>query len=84
MLTETLTGTTLTVGDGGLKYPMTITFRSAEATRKIELSTDGGIEFFQPILDVSTSTMQVVVVNAPLSRVKVTGAIGDTLHIEDN
>ncbi len=84
MRTEILTGTTLVLGDGGLHYPMTITLKSSDSTRKIELSSDGGTEYFQPAVDVTSTTMLVLTVASPISRIKVTGVANDTVIIEDN
>ena len=63
--------------------PMTITLKYASySTQKIELSTDAaGAEYFEPTYAVSTATMKVVTVGAPVSRVKFTGVAGNTWSI---
>lgn len=58
--------------------PSTITFKSSTAGRKIELSTDGGVEYFQPSYTNASATMLVVTLLAPVTHVKVTGSIADT------
>ncbi len=76
-----LTSTTKTVAMGAAPVPATATLKSSDAGRKIELSTDGGVEFFTPTLDVTSTTMQVLYIRAPVSHIKFTGAIGDTWSI---
>jgi hypothetical protein len=61
------------------KVPFTLTFKSAEAGRKIEVSTDGGIEYFIPVYDATSPTMLVTSILSPVSHIKVTGAISDKL-----
>lgn len=74
-----LTGTTLTEDVTGMAIPFTVTLKSAAGSRQIEFSTDSGIEYFVPVLDVTSATMLVATVLAPISHVKATGAINDTL-----
>lgn len=76
--TSTLTGTTLITALGGMKLPVTITLKSADVTRKIELSTDG-VEYFSPIIDISSPTMLVTTLNAPVVNIRVTGVVSDKL-----
>jgi hypothetical protein len=61
-----------------MQLPGSITLKSAAAGRLIELSTDGGTEYFAPAVDVQSGTMQIVVVNAPITHFRVTGAAADT------
>ena len=61
-----------------MQLPGSITIKSADASRLIELSTDGGTEYFVPPVDVQSATMQIVVVNAPITHFRVTGAAADT------
>lgn len=63
------------------RWPITLTLRSAAAGRKIELSTDGGIEYFTPTYDVSTATMINVGVTAPISHVRFTGVAADVWSV---
>lgn len=58
--------------------PATITLKSSAGGRLIELSTDGGIEYFTPSYDRSSVTMAVVTVTAPVSHVRLTGAANDS------
>ena len=60
-----------------MQLPGSITLKSA-AGRLIELSTDGGVEYFTPAVDVQSATMQILVVNAPVTHFRVTGAAADT------
>ena len=61
-----------------MQLPGSITLKSAAAGRLIELSTDGGVEYFVPPVDIQSGTMQIVVVNAPITNFRVTGAAADT------
>ncbi len=92
--TFTLTETTLliTCVPGASKpqnldvnVPFTISFFSDTVGRKIELSFDGGTVFHDMAsqLDLSVSTQLVLSVMAPVSNVKVTGDIGDTVIITE-
>jgi len=59
--------------------PVTVTLQSSDPTRKIEFSTNGGIEYFEPEIDVTTPTMIITHYDAPITDIKITGAIGDTV-----
>jgi hypothetical protein len=61
-----------------MQLPGSITLKSAVAGRLIELSTDGGTEYFSPLIDIQSATMQVVVINAPITHFRVTGVANDT------
>ena len=58
--------------------PSTITLKSADAGRKIELSTDGGVEYFTPAPTTTSATMQILVVTTSVSHVRITGAAAGT------
>jgi hypothetical protein len=60
-----------------MQLPGSITLKSAAAGRLIELSTDGGVEYFTPSLNIQSATMQIVVVNAPITHFRVTGTTND-------
>jgi hypothetical protein len=77
--TNILIATTYSCGMAGLTLPLTVTLKSSAATRKIEFSTDGGIEYFSPSIDVSSATMLVTHTLIPLTNIKVTGIANDTL-----
>lgn len=59
--------------------PSTITFKSTAANRKIELSTDGGAEYFIPTYDSVSTTQLVITLVAPVTHLKVTGNVNDVL-----
>ena len=62
--------------------PLTVTLKSSAAGRKIELSTDFGTEYFTPTPDTSsTTTMQIVTIDAPVTNVRVTGQANDRWYI---
>ena len=63
------------------KFPLTITLNTVDATKKIELSTDGGTLFFEPAYNTSHANQLVVVINAPVTHVKFTGNVADTYTI---
>jgi len=68
-----------------VNIPFTISFFSDTAGRKIELSFDGGTVFHDmaSLLDLSVSTQLVLSVMAPVSNIKVTGDIGDTVIVTE-
>lgn len=77
----TLDATTLKQGMGGYTFPMTITLNSAEAGRKIEISTNNEKSWDTLTPDVTAVDHISVAIFAPISNFKVTGAIGDTVDI---
>lgn len=77
----TLAAASETHGAASLPNPSIFTLKSSDASRAIQFSTDGGVEFFTPIYDVNSATMLVVATNAPLTNVKFTGAVNDTWRI---
>ena len=62
-------------------FPVTVTLDTVDASKKIELSTDGGTLFFQPTYNTSNASQLVVTIGAPVTHVKFTGAITDTYTI---
>lgn len=54
---------------------------TATASRKIELSADGGDEFFPVDYDVTTPTMLVLAIGTPISHIRFTGAPGETWSV---
>ena len=58
------------------KIPFTISLSSADAGRKIELSTDG-INYFTPTYDATATGLISVGIFSPIRSIKVTGASGD-------
>ena len=72
-----LGATALVVQGNRYPLPTTFTLKSADATRKIEFSTDGGIEYFTPVYDVNSTTMLVVVSKSGISHVRFTGLATD-------
>lgn len=73
--------TPVVIDMAGAPLPATITLKSAAAGRKIELSSDGGVEYWTPPIDINTATMHVVHVMAPISHVRITGAAADAWNI---
>ena len=61
--------------------PLTITLDTVDASKKIELSTDGGTLYFEPAYNTSHASQLVVVIDAPVTNAKLTGAITDTYTI---
>lgn len=64
-----------------LRTPMTVTLKSAAGGRLIEISTDGGTEYFSPTVDTTSATMLVVAIMAPVSHIRLTGATSDAWSI---
>ena len=81
MLSQVLTGTTLTIGMGGISIPCTITLKSAEVGRKIEVSTNGGGNYFTVVPDITAATYIVTAIQAPITNIKVTGIANDILSV---
>jgi len=76
----TLSGTTRTVMANGLKFPLSVSLRSAAGGRKIELSYSMGLEWFNPAVSQTSATEIVLYVNNP-ADIKVTGAANDIMTI---
>lgn len=61
--------------------PCTVTLASTAGGRLIELSSDGGNNYFTPVYDANTTPMINVSVGSPISHVRYTGSIGDNWSI---
>lgn len=61
--------------------PITATLKSSHSTRRIEFSTDGGVEYFTPVYDNNTPTMLIVVSTLKLSHIRFTGTVNDNWSI---
>jgi len=82
-LAATIPDTTpVVVPMNGAPLPCTVTLKSAAAGRLIELSTDGGTEYFPLAPDMSSATQTAGAVKAPVSHVRITGAALDTWRIQ--
>lgn len=68
----------LTVNVAKACMPTSITLKSTDGTRKIEISCDGGTSYFQPTYDQSPAAFITVAILAPITHAKFTGAITDT------
>jgi hypothetical protein len=76
-VSETLTSTTLIDGDGGRGLPLTVTLTSTDGSRAIQLSSDNGLSYWNPVLwNTSTGSISAVI-QYPYTNIKLTGAIGD-------
>ena len=62
--------------------PRTAVLRSSATNRSIQLSVDGGIEFFQPQYDASSGTLLAVSIVSPVTTVRFNGASGDLWGIQ--
>lgn len=74
-------GTAFAIDVQNCRCPATITLKSAAGGRQIELSTDGGVEYFVQTPDKTTATMLIVFVTQPISHVRITGAASDTWSV---
>jgi hypothetical protein len=81
MQTHTLSGTILILPMVGVIRPVTVTLKSADVTRKLEVSTDGGEEYFALAIDEISATQLVSTINGPITHLKATGAINDLLKL---
>ena len=77
-----LVGTVAVVSMINAYLPSTLTLKSAAGGRKIELSTDGGVEYYTPTVDATSATMQIVFVKTSVTHAKFTGAALDTWSIQ--
>ncbi len=74
--------TPVIIAMNGAPMPCTVVLKSAAVGRLIELSADGGVEYFTPAtLDATSATMQVLGIASPVSHVRVTGVANDTWSI---
>lgn len=65
----------------GGPMPFSACLVSADATRAIAFSCDGGLTYFTPVMDVNTAAQQVVASLAPVTHVKFTGVANDTWRV---
>lgn len=70
--------TPVPVNCSDVQSPAIIVLNSADPARKIELSVDGGINYFTPIYDQNSATQIVVAINNPISHARFTGAAAGT------
>jgi hypothetical protein len=75
-----LGATTKVVSFQDCAVPATVTLTSADASRKVELTTDG-INFYLPTYTLSPAAFIQVVVEAPILAIKFTGLSTDTYTI---
>lgn len=78
-----LTNTTpVLISAAGLSCPFTVCLLSSAAGRKIELSADDGTNWITPTPDAtSTASMQIVTINAPVMKLRLTGQAADKWFI---
>ena len=57
--------------------PLTITLNTTYASKLIEISTDGGVNYFTPVYDTSSANQIITHIDAPISHVRFTGTAGD-------
>ena len=75
--------TTIDVPTNNIEFtlPLSVTLHSADATRAIELSTNNGLDYFTPQIDITTASMLMVLVEVPITNVKATGVAGNVLTL---
>ena len=75
--------TTIDVPTNNIDFvlPASVTLHSADATRAIELSTNGGLDYFTPQIDVTSASMLMVLVEVPITNVRATGVAGNVLTL---
>lgn len=74
----TLNGATFQKAMSGAPCPCTVSLDSTNGSRAIQVSTDGGINFFTPVYSVNIPSMLNVTITAPVTTVLFTGQAGDT------
>ncbi len=77
--TFVLTSATSTQGMGGFDLPLTITLTSDTVGRKIELSSNNGVTWYDAVATSSTANTLVTTVYTPITNFRATGDIGDIL-----
>lgn len=70
--------TPVVINMNGTPLPCTVTLKSADAGRKIEISVDNGVEYFTATPDTTTATMLTGSIKAPISHIRLTGAAAGT------
>lgn len=65
------------ISDLSLFFSGTVSLTSSDANRKIELSINGGATFFQPQYDVDEADCIGLVIKAPITNIRFTGAPTD-------
>lgn len=71
----------LAVNIANSTLPATISLVSAASSRLIEISTDGGVNYFQPPIDSTAAGGISVAIFAPVSHARFTGVAGDVWSI---
>lgn len=66
----------------GAPLPCTLTLKSTSGGRLIEVSTDGGVDYITPTLDITSTPFIVLVINAPVTHVRFTGSTADTWSVQ--
>jgi hypothetical protein len=74
-------GTTQVIQMNSAPLPCTVTLKSSAAGRLIEISTDGGVEYFTLAPDQVSATQLAGAILAPVSHVRITGALADVWSI---
>ncbi len=74
-----ITGTSTTQGMGGITLPVTLSLKSSSATRKLEISTNGGLSYSPaPISSFDEDTL-VSTIYTPITNFRATGEANDVL-----
>lgn len=73
--------TTITTRIGKLHFPLTVTLKSADVTRKVDISTDNGVTYITLSADVTNANYLVYYITHPITHIKATGVAGNTLTI---
>lgn len=81
MFEDKLKETILVVNAKNIPLPISVTLKSTDPARAIELSTDENIEYFTPVYDITTATMIVLSISSPLTNIRFTGAIDDIVRM---
>lgn len=75
--------TTIDVPTNNIDFvlPASVTLHSADASRAIELSTNDGLDYFTPQIDITTASMIMVLVEVPITNARATGVAGNVLTL---
>jgi len=74
---ENTTPVVFSLFDNSCTAPITATLKSSYASRLVEFSTDGGVEYFTPSYDYTSATMIVVSSVVPITHIRFTGQAND-------
>lgn len=84
MYTETIYQNETILGKGNIDLPVTLSLTSTNASRDIQLSSDGGVTYYTYLAAaVSEPDVLISTVNHPFTHIKVIAEAGDSFSIDN-